>query len=270
MSSIIAKLRGALALAAFVFVLLLVATPQLYALLAWHRLAGVQPHRRRKSVARWQSAWGVRFFGMISAIMGVRADFRIPPEAACDRPVIVVSNHRSSIDILVLFAVLARSGRTDLRWIIKRQLFFAPAIGRSCRETGCAYVARGGDPGDISRVRICAARAHHDDACVMIFPEGTRFTAPRPGSGLAHVLPPKVGGVLALRRSLPDYPVLSVTIRWTGGPEGRTMFDGESFVGKSVVAECALHTDLDDRVIASWLQEEWRRKDRVIAACARS
>lgn len=270
MPSIIGKLRGAAALAAFVFVFLLVATPQLYAMLAWHRLAAVPPFLRRKAVARWQSAWGVRFFRMVAAIMGVRADFRIPHEATAGDPVIVVANHRSSLDILVLFAALARTGRADLRWILKRQLFAVPSIGRSCKETGCAYVARGGDPEDIVRVRRCAGSAHHDGACVVIFPEGTRFTGPRHGSGFAHVLPPKVGGVLALRRSLPDYHVLSVTIRWTGGPEGRTMFDGESFVGKTVVAECALHTDIDDRTIASWLHEEWRRKDRAIAASARA
>nr|ALV85561.1 acyltransferase [uncultured bacterium pA1] len=270
MSSIIGKLRGATALAAFVFVFMLVATPQLYALLAWHRLTAAPPVRRRKAIARWQSAWGVRFFAMTTAIMGVRADFRVPADAVGRGPVIVVANHRSSLDILVLFAALARTGRADLRWIIKRQLFFAPTIGRSCRETGCAYVARGGDPQDISRVRLCAARARHDGASVVIFPEGTRFTSPRPGSGYANVLPPKIGGVLALRRALPDCHVLSVTISWTGGPEGRTMFDGESFVGKTVVAECALHTDVDDRAIASWLQEEWRRKDRAIAACART
>ncbi len=270
MPSITGKLRRAAALAAFVLVFLLVATPQLYAMLAWHRVAAVPPFRRRKAVARWQSAWGVRFFRIVSAVMNVRADIRVPREASAGVPVIVVANHRSSLDIPALFAALARAGRADLRWILKRQLFAVPSIGRSCKETGCAYVARGGDPEDISRVRQCAADAHHDGATVVIFPEGTRFSGPRHGSGFAHVLPPKVGGVLALRRSLPDCHVLSVTIRWTGGPEGRTMFDGESFVGKTVVAECALHTDIDGRTIASWLHEEWLRKNRVLVASARA
>lgn len=260
------RARAALAVISFVLVFGLIATPQLYLLLAWYRLTGTDHRYRRKTIAWWQAQWGARIFAMIAGIMRIDADFRLPPEAGFDNgPFIVVANHRSTLDILVLIAALARAGHCDLRWILKRQLFSVPGIGRSCLETGCAYVVRGGDPGDMDRVRGCAEIAHRDRACVVIFPEGTRFTAPKPGSEYANVLPPKVGGVLALRRALPDYPVLSVTIRWTGGGDGKTMFDGRSFVGKTVVAECAVHADIDDRTIVHWLHEEWRRKDRLIA-----
>ena len=272
MTPLIGKLRGAAALAAFALIIGLLATPQLYLMLAWHRLASVPPVRRRKAVARWQGRWGRRSFAAVRAILGIRTRFtcRGGGPAGIRGPYIVVANHRSTLDILVLMAFLGDMGRDDLRWILKRQLLMAPAVGRSCRETGCGYVTRGGDPGDVERVRRCAATARHDGACVVIFPEGTRFSAPRGGSGFSHVLPPKVGGVLALRRELPDYPVLSVTIRWTGGPEGRTALDGEGFVGKTVVAEAEILTDIDDRAIAAWLDEEWRRKDRLLARAFRA
>lgn len=272
MTSFIGKLRGAAALVAFALIIGLLALPQLYAMLAWHRLATVPPVRRRKAVARWQCRWGRRAFAAVRAVLGVRTRFTCHgggPQGT-PGPYIVVANHRSSLDILVLLAYLGDMGCVDLRWILKRQLFFAPAVGRSCLETGCAYVARGGDPADILRVRRCAATAGHDDASVVIFPEGTRYASPKEGSGLSHVLPPKVGGVLALRRELPDYPVLSVTIRWTGGPEGRTALDGEGFVGKTVVAEAEIRTDIDDRTIASWLQDEWQRKDRLLSRSFRA
>ncbi len=272
MTSFIGKLRGTAALIVFGCIIGLLGMPQLYAMLAWHRLAAVPPVRRRKAVARWQSRWGRRSFAAVRAVLGIRTRFtcRGAGPAGTPGPYIVVANHRSTFDILVLIAFLGEMGCDDLRWILKRQLFLAPAVGRSCRETRCAYVARGGDPADMLRVRRCAATARHDDACVVIFPEGTRFAAPKHGSGLSHVLPPKVGGVVALRKELPDFPVLSVTIRWTGGPEGRTVLDGEGFVGKTVVAEAEVRTDIDDRTVVDWLHEEWRRKDRLLARAGRA
>lgn len=258
------RARAALAVISFTSIFLLVAAPQLYALLVWHYATGSGGYARRKAVAAWQAAWGDRFFAIVSAVLGVKGDFSLPPEADPENgPFIVVANHRSTLDILVVFAALAKAGHRDVRWVLKRQLSYVPAIGRSCAETGCAFVARGGDPADMDRVRACAGLARRDRACVVIFPEGTRFTAPRAGSGFANVLPPKVGGVLALRRSLPEYPVLSITIRWRGA--GTTMFDAHGLVDKTVHVDGAVHADIDDRTIGRWLHEEWRRKDRLIA-----
>lgn len=260
------KALGALALVSFVALIGLLATPQLYAMLFWQAVTRVEPGERRRAIARWQSWWGTLSFGVVSRILGIRADFRPTVGGdGWDGPCIVIANHGSSLDIIVLFALMARLGRTDLRWILKRQLLYVPAIGRACRETGCGYVTRGGDSGDLDRVRHCAKVARADRASVVIFPEGTRYVSPKRDSGYANVLPPKVGGVLALRYELPDYPVLSVTIRW-GAPRGATtVLDGASYVGRTVTVESALRDDVDSRTIAEWLTREWRRKDAALA-----
>lgn len=263
------KALGFLALAAFIATVGFVLTPQYYMLLFLQAVTRVPPSERRRAIARWQSWWGDALFSMTARIMGIRADFR-PTSGieAWEGPCIVVANHSSSLDILVIFALMAKLGRADLRWILKRQLLSVPTIGHSCRETGCGYVVRGGDAGDMDRVRQCAALARADAASVVIFPEGTRFVAPKRDSGFANVLPPKAGGVLALRYALPDYPVLSVTIKW-GAPRGATtVLDGASYVGRSVVVESALRDDVCSRTIVEWLTREWRRKDAALARTA--
>lgn len=263
------KALGFFALVAFIAVVGLVLTPQYYLMLCRLAVTRVQPSERRRAIARWQCWWGDALFTMVARIMGIRADFR--PTACVDGwegPCIIVANHSSSLDILVIFALMAKLGRSDIRWILKRQLLSVPTIGHSCRETGCGYVVRGGDGGDMGRVRQCATLARVDRASVVIFPEGTRFAGPKPDSGYENVLPPKVGGVLALRYELPDHPVLSVTIKW-GAPRGATtVLDGASYVGRTVTVESALSADVCSRTLVEWLKREWQRKDAALARTA--
>ena len=265
------RVRAVCAAISFVLLIAIAATPQLYLMIAWFSLKGEEPARRRKAIVKWQSWWGAVSYAVVTRILRVTVDFRVPEGFTpmdARQPFIVIANHRSSLDILVLIELMARLGRTDIRWILKRQLFSAPAIGRSCRETGCGYVVRGGDPDDIERVRRCAALAMADNASVIIFPEGRRFVTPKPGSGYRSVLPPKVGGVLALRREMSGYPVLSVTIRSDAPEAGKTMFDGATYVGRVVTVESALITDIDDHTVVTWLEGEWRRKDLRLAGVA--
>lgn len=260
------KALGFLALVAFVAAVGLVLTPQYYLMLCKLAVTRVPPQERRRAIARWQCWWGDALCTMVIRIIGIRMDIRPTVGAAgWEGPCIVVANHSSSLDILVIFALMAKLGRTDVRWILKRQLLSVPTIGHSCRETGCGYVVRGGDSGDMDRVRHCAKLARADRASVVIFPEGTRYVAPKRDSGYANVLPPKAGGVIALRYELPDYPVLSVTIRWDVARGATTVLDGASYVGRTVTVESALHDDIDSRTVIEWLKREWHRKDAALA-----
>ena len=54
------------------------------------------------------------------------------------RRYVVVSNHQSMYDILVIYGWLA----LDLKWVIKQELSKVPAIGIGCEKAGHIFVDR--------------------------------------------------------------------------------------------------------------------------------
>jgi 1-acyl-sn-glycerol-3-phosphate acyltransferase len=151
---------------------------------------------------------------------------------------------------------------------MKREAASMPVIGRSCVETECAFLVRGGDrDSDLGEIAKCARVARHDRASVIIFPEGTRFRGPKQGSGLERVLPPKSGGLQALMAELPGHAVLSVTIAWD-----RDIRNGKdlasslgSYVGAKVRVHARLLEGLQPQHVEAWLRTEWLRKDEALS-----
>lgn len=264
---IIRRIRAYCAIFLFLLIAGFLAGPHFLWVLATSALRRDGPAARRKRIARWQSTWACIAYDAVTAVLGIRTHIGLPAGGTVgDGPFIVVSNHQSSFDILLLYVVLARIGRFDLRWVLKKQLGRAPLIGWAARETACAFIARGGDPDDIGVIRRCARLAAQERANVVIFPEGRRFAGPKPGSHLRNVLPPKIGGFAVLRQEMPHYPVLSLTVRWQGGAAGKTMFDVAAYVGRRVTVEAAVRRDIGSA--EQWLSAEWERKDAALAASA--
>lgn len=83
-------------------------------------------------------------------------------------PAILVANHLSLLDILVLYRLFR-----PFKWVAKAEVFRAPLIGWHMKL--CGYVAlRRGDRDSI-RQMMADCRAHIDEGSPMlIFPEGTR------------------------------------------------------------------------------------------------
>lgn len=226
-----------------------------------------KPAARRRLGGLWRGWWADQSVKAMFFCLGVDSSFELPsiPESARHRPFLVISNHRKSLDILILAALMRRLGRPCTRWVLKKQLRHrALYIGHSCIMTECAFVGRDGDARDIADIVRSARVAREDGASVVLFPEGTRFTGRKRRGGYAQVLPPKYGGFLALKDVLPDYPVLSVTLHWED-KEGHTMFDSHTIVGMRLRVACELH---DPAVSAreAWLEMEWRRKDQELVA----
>ncbi len=84
-------------------------------------------------------------------------------------PCILVSNHMSVLDILVLGSLLRR----DYRWVAKRSQFKIPFMGWHLHLSGHIPVDRS-KPGNQARLDADCKRAIDDGASVLIFPEGTR------------------------------------------------------------------------------------------------
>lgn len=130
-------------------------------------------------------------------------------EHLTDGPVIFMSNHQSSFDILALMAALPP--RTC--WIAKKELFDIPVFGHSMRRGGYIPLDRGDGRKALKSMENAAAIIRGGKS-VLMFPEGTRSPDRR-------LIPFKRGGfMLAVRAGV---PVIPVTINGSGrvNPAGR-------------------------------------------------
>lgn len=117
---------------------------------------------------------------------------------------IIIANHQSALDILVIGGYLRR----DFRWLAKASLFKVPFSGWYLSLAGHIKVHRGEDAH--ARNRMIKEQIHgvvQDGASVLFFPEGTR---PRNGKMKRF----KLGAFLAAVRE--DLPVLPLLVEGTG------------------------------------------------------
>jgi 1-acyl-sn-glycerol-3-phosphate acyltransferase len=112
---------------------------------------------------RFFSTHGLELFFRLYNRMSVHGKERIPLEG----PVLVVCNHASDLDPLVLGSF----SRRQFSYMAKDTLFRIPVIGRWCRAVGAFAVKRGAAD---RRAMELAIRLVQERCAVLIFPEGTR------------------------------------------------------------------------------------------------
>ena len=81
---------------------------------------------------------------------------------------VMVANHQSLLDILVLFRLFAH-----FKWVSKIENFRVPCIGWNMSLNGYIKLRRG-DRQSIGEMMSACARALDDGSSIMMFPEGTR------------------------------------------------------------------------------------------------
>ena len=89
---------------------------------------------------------------------------RIPRDVAC----VIVSNHQSFVDILVLFRL-----RTHFKWVSKIENFRVPFIGWNMSLNRYIKLRRGNRESVERMMRACE-RTIAEGNSIMMFPEGTR------------------------------------------------------------------------------------------------
>jgi len=130
------------------------------------------------------------------AVAGVRVRVLHPERLDRSRSFVVVANHESFCDILVLLANLPM----QVRFLAKRSIFRVPVLGWSIAAAGFIAVdredrSRGTETVDAALRRLSGGRS------VVIFPEETRTRT-------GDLLPFKRGAAhLALRSGLPILPI---------------------------------------------------------------
>jgi 1-acyl-sn-glycerol-3-phosphate acyltransferase len=112
------------------------------------------------------------------------------------RPYVVVSNHESFVDILLISHL-----PWEMKWLSKAELFRIPFLGWMLRLAGDIPIQRGFGPSAIEAIARCR-EALANRVSVMIFPEGTRSTT-------ADLLPFKDGAFrLAIDAGVPILPLV--------------------------------------------------------------
>ncbi|MGH7858058.1 MAG: 1-acylglycerol-3-phosphate O-acyltransferase [Candidatus Binatia bacterium] len=118
---------------------------------------------------------------------------KIPPAGT---PAVLVANHQSLLDILVLFRLFRH-----FKWVSKASLFRIPTIGWNMRLNRYVPLVRG-DARSIDEMFRIATERLREGSSIMIFPEGTRSLDGR-------LQPFKHGAfTLALENRVPIVPIV--------------------------------------------------------------
>ena len=223
---------------------------------------------------------------LIDHFTGTRLEVAGTAELRPDGHYLVLANHQSWVDILVLQKIFNRRIPL-LRFFLKRQLFWVPLLGLAWwaldfpfmgRHTR-AQIARNPELGrrDMEATRRACEKFRSIPVSVMNFVEGTRFTPgkhARQSSPYRHLLKPKAGGVAYVLDAMGDalHGILDVTIAYPAGRPtlldllaGRVPLVRVSVRPRPLPAEVPRAGDEADRATRArfqqWLNALWEEKD---------
>lgn len=169
------------------------------------------PFDRERSVMHWWLVYQGILFSRLIPLWRVRVEGREKAERG--NAYVIISNHQSLLDILILNCL-----RLRFRWISKIENYRTPVIGWYLRMAKYITIDRGNKESKAVMLEK-SAESLLKGISIMIFPEGTR-------SPDREIAPFKLGAFqLAL---LTGKPVLPVVIDGTGGvlPKHGLIFSG--------------------------------------------
>lgn len=254
-----------IALALTLFVLVCIAAPHMYAIILWKTLRRSDSSVRRDSLYRWCLWWSDVEWFIFSTLMRIETRFDLPEHDHTPHPAVVISNHRSSVDVVLLPILLRRMGFRRITGVVKAEVKKFPVVGRATKEIRSAFVVRSHDPDDLERIRVFAEDARDDKACIMIFPEGTILECGKLRGNYSRVLVPRTAGLNVIRDVVPHWPVLSITLDWGDIAGASSIYTAWTMFGGSITLRARYLDDIAGRPLEEWLKEEWDRKERELA-----
>jgi 1-acyl-sn-glycerol-3-phosphate acyltransferase len=249
--------------------------------LIWATSPGGDGARRRERVYRLKRRW------LASHLAGIRTLFSLSfeiegLEVAAPGPVLVLIRHASIIDNTLPDAILGRAHGLGFRFVIKRELQMLPTIDIGGRWVPTLFVRRAsGDTAlELERLRKLTLDMGPSDG-ILIYPEGTRSTPAKLARAkeiiaerqpaiaplanrLQHLLPPRLGGTLALLESTDADVVIFghvgldgfeyISDIWSGGLVGTTV---RLKFWRFPAAQVPEERD----ALTTWLYERWQELD---------
>lgn len=205
---------------------------------------------------------------------------------------LVISNHQTWVDILVLQRVFYRK-IPFLKFFLKKELIWVPVMGLAwwaldfpfMKRYSGAFLAK--NPHlkgkDIEITRKACKKFSEMPVSVMNFLEGTRFTSHKhkaQQSPYASLLRPKAGGIAFVLAAMGEYlnSIVNVTIAYPPGPKSFWDFLCGRVTHIRVHIEVIPITDLligdyfEDAAFRDrfqvWVNELWEAKDRRVSELA--
>ena len=145
----------------------------------------------------------VSVFGLLISYLGLRVSVRGMEKLPKDGRFLLVCNHRSGFDPVVL---MNRLKDYQLSCIAKPSVMKLPFIGRIAYGIGCLSIDRDNDRNALKTILTAANYLKKDVCNICIFPEGTR-------SRTGEMLPFQAGSFKIAQRA--NAPVAVVSIRGT-------------------------------------------------------
>jgi 1-acyl-sn-glycerol-3-phosphate acyltransferase len=245
---------------------------------------GIGRERRRRWYIALQRWWTGTLFWGIRRCFSLKVEVEQFPADLGNRRLLVFLRHASILDTLLAATLIANPLRMHLLYVFKRELLWDPCLDIAGGHLGCHFARR--DAGDSDKevrvLRRLASKLRPREG-VIIYPEGTRWTRGKQkrvlerirnsgdervlalASGLERLLPPRLGGPLALVDGAPDADVVFIAHEgFEGAAKVKDVMRG-SIVGNAIrvrawkVNAAEMPADRDAQV--EWLYEHWARID---------
>jgi len=220
--------------------------------------------------------WAKRAFGWTVEVQNA--------EVLSQGPYLLLPRHVSMADTIMWPALISGKYGIDVHYVVKEELMLDPCLGIVGQRGRHVFVKRNGadTARQIARVAELAGGLGPMDAA-LIYPEGTRHTAAKririieklEASGnqeradearsLQNVLPPRLGGPLALLTAARDVDViLAPHVGFEGAAKLSDVWYG-SVLGRRIAVGFkripAAEIPRDEIGAAEWLREQWRWMD---------
>jgi len=199
---------------------------------------------------------------------------------------LVISNHQSWVDILVLQKIFNHK-IPMLKFFLKKELIWIPFLGLAWWALDFPFMKRHSknfleaNPHlkgkDLERTRKACEKFKYTPVSVMNFVEGTRFTPEkhkRQKSPFDRLLLPRAGGIAFVLGSMGEYlhNIVNVAIAYPGGVP--TFWDYISGKTKKIIVDVDVFTvgehmigdyfnnDVYKQQFCDWLNQIWQEKDK--------
>lgn len=224
----------------------------------WYRILDTIYH----AAVHFNSAWVTRVLGVNIVVHG-----EVPRDPA--EHLVVVSNHRSWFDILVLHALVTGEGPM-IKFLMKKQLIYIPVVGWLCFALNFPRLNRGGSEDgrarDYDTVQQAAESLDGAPGALLSFAEGTRFSPAKQRarqSPYRYLLQPHSGGLRIILAAMPDVRILDCTLVYPDHSLSFWQCLGGDLHEIHVWIDSIPASEVTD--VNAWLAERWQIKDRRIA-----